>query len=406
MVKKIYLFGIGYKPLSYKEKDLLIKISKIFCFEKTFNLLNTSPLYSSLKDSIKSSIRVIKKVEEIFSILEKEEEEVAILTSGDPLFFGIGEKLLKHFPSEKIEIYPDLTTPQILASRLKIPFYKLKVLSFHGRSFHREIFINEILRNPYLFVYTDSKNSPTLLSKVLKEEGFTFCKIYVAERLGTKEEKIIEGFPEEFSQFLFLEPNSIIVENLRWGEETIFGIKNGEISHKGGMITKDEIRAIIIHKLEPPLKGIIWDIGAGSGSISLELAKLSSSLEIYAIEKKPDLVTLIKENLKKFYLPNVKVIEGVAPEVLKELPEPNRVFVGGSSGRLKDLIVFLENLKKLKIIVFSFVSLENLYLALDFYQKKSYSIDLSQIQINKMKPLSSYSFLTPENPIFILKICV
>lgn len=400
MPEMLHLIGIGYKSLTPEEEDLLQRVARIFCFKGTLRVLEK---YPQLK-KIQPKIETITSSQELLSLLKNSSEEIAILAGGDPLFYGIGERLLIEFPLEKIKIYPDFTTLQILCSRLKIPHYKVKTLSLHGRSFSWEDFLRAVQQNPYLFIFTDPEKNPAFLADLLDKRGFKDLILHVGERLGYPEERIITGNPEALALASFLEPNCLLIENPDWGKLPLFGLTEREILHARGMITKDEVRAIILHKLNPPLRGVIWDVGAGSGSVSMDLAGLSPYLEIYAIEKDQESCKLIEENCKKFKLSNVKVVYGEAPEVLFDLPQPQRVFVGGTSGKLKEILNFLEGLKELRIMVFSFVTLENLNEALGSFKEKSYQIDLIQLQINKFSSLKGYHYFKPENPIFILKV--
>jgi len=400
MAKTIHLVGIGYKPLNKETENLLKGISKIFAFKGTIKIFEN---YSVAKE-VKNLIQVVEKLDELIQRIKEEDKEVAVLASGDPLFFGIGEKLLEVFPRDSIKVYPDLTTPQVLCSRLKIPFYKVKVFSLHGRSLNLKNFLREVSENPYLFVYTDKEQDPSFIAKLLCEEAFEGVILHIGERLQSPEERVISGSPKEFLDKVFHYPHCILIENRKWGKEPKLGFRESEILHDKGMITKDEVRAIILHKLRPPLRGVIWDIGAGSGSISLELARLSPYLEVYAIEKKEEYCKIIEKNSQRLRLPNVRVVYGEASQVLKTLPEPDRVFVGGSSGRLQEILLFLETLKKTEIFVFSFITLENLYETYNFYKEKGIEPEILQVQVNRLRPLGGFLGFKAENPIFLLVV--
>jgi len=400
MAKTVYLIGLGYKPLSPEEKVILKKVSKIFSFKGTLKIFERYPVYKDLK----KSIEVVERIEKLIEKIKSTDNEVSVLAGGDPLFFGIGERLLEVFPKDSIRIYPDLTTPQILCRSLKIPFYKVRVYSLHGRTFTKEAFLREVAENQYLFVYTDMEQNPSFIAKLLIEEGFDRVVLHIGEKLGSHKEMIFSGKPEDFFEKKFLYPNSCLIENPEWGKAALLGFRKNEIIHKNGMITKDEVRAIILHKLRPHLRGIIWDIGAGSGSISLELAKLSPHLEIYAIEKNKDYCKIIEENCKKFKIPNVKIVCEEAPEVLDRLPKPDRVFVGGSSGKLRKIFHYLEGLTKTEILVFSFITLENLYEAYNFYKEKKIEPEILQVQVNRLKSLKDFLAFKAENPIFLLVV--
>mgnify|MGYP001772903908 CR=1 FL=1 len=400
MPELLHLIGIGYKILTPEEEALLQRVGRIFCFKGTLKVLER---YPQLK-KIQAKIKTLSSSRELISLIKNSAEEIAVLAGGDPLFYGIGERLIREFPLEKIKIYPDFTTLQVLCSRLKIPFYKVKTLSVHGRSFSLEDFLRAVDQNLYLFIYTDPEKNPAFLADLLDKKGLKGLILHVGERLGYPEERIITDKPQAIARATFSEPHCLLIENPDWGKLPLFGLTEGEILHARGMITKDEVRAVIVHKLNPPLRGVVWDIGAGSGSVSIELAGLSPHLEIYAIEKSQESCRLIEENCKKFLLSNVKVIYGEAPEGLFDLPKPQRVFVGGTSGKLKEILNFLEDLKDLKIMVFSFVTYENLKEALEFFKEKSHQIDLIQLQINKFSSLKDYHYFKPENPLFILKV--
>lgn len=400
MSKVLHILGIAYKPLTKEEEALLFRVPKIYCLKGTLKLFERYPQF----EKVREKIVVFSRLHELITALKEGFEEVIVLASGDPLFCGIGETLLREFPKESIKIYPDLTTPQVLCAKVKIPFYKVKVISMHGRIFSEEEFLREVSSNPYLFIYTDPEKNPTFLALLLLEKGFENLILYVGEKLNYPDEKITSGSPKVISQKTFSEPNSLLIENPDWGRQSLLGLKEEEILHEKGMITKDPARAVILHQLEPPQRGVIWDIGAGSGSVSLELARLSPHLEIYAIEREKNCCKLIEKNCQKFFLPNVKIIEGEAPQVLKGLPFPDRVFVGGTGGKLKEILLYLEGLENLKIKVFSFVTFENLKIAIDFYREKPYKIDLLQLQTNRFSPLRDYHYLKPENPLFIFKV--
>lgn len=398
---KIHIFGIGFKYLSAKERELLKKIPKILIFHSHIKILQEDP---TLYDEIKEKLSPIKNLNQLWDIVNDKnlKEDIALFATGDPLFFGIADTLLKHIPKEELLIYPDLSTLQVLCARLKIPFHKVKTLSFHGRPLSEEILIANVITHPYLFLFTDSSNTPSFIAKLLYEKGLNQLKFHVGEGLGTLSEQIYSGEIKEFLELSFKEPNSLLIENPYWGEDPLLGITEEEISHLKGMITKDEVRAIVIHKLKPPKRGILWDIGAGSGSISLEIAKLSPDLRVFAIEKDLKQHQLIEENKRKFNLFNLETVMGEAPEVLSSLPLPNRVFIGGSGNKLESILQYLLNLKSLEIIVATFVSLENLQLATNLLEG-IFNLHISQVQINRLSTLNSYKYLRAQNPIFVFQ---
>lgn len=399
MKQRIYVLGFGYKPFTFEEEELLLRATRVYLFSSQVEPFKERyPIFQK----IWPKIRVINKLEELYLELEKTQEEVVILSTGDPLFFGLGETLLKRFPPELISIYPDLSTLQVFCAKLKIPVALVKAFSLHGRDDQQERLWQEIEFHPYLFLLTDSKNSPTYIARLLCERGLTELILHVGERLNTLEEKIYSGKPKEFSQRLFKEPNCLMIENPSWGSRLLFGLKEEEIEHRNNMITKDEVRAVILHKLGLPRRGVFWDIGAGSGAVSLEAALLSPELKVFSIEKDRHSIELILKNKKKFNLHNLEVIYGEAPYALQGLPLPHRVFLGGSGGKLEENLFFLKGLTSLERIVATFVSLKNLQKAYSILED-SHILKVTQIQVNRGKSIGGSFYLKAENPVFILQ---
>ncbi|MFN4197350.1 MAG: precorrin-6y C5,15-methyltransferase (decarboxylating) subunit CbiE [Caldimicrobium sp.] len=396
---KINLLGIGYKPLTKNEEEILKKVETIFLFSATLETFKNYPLYKEVKEKLK----IIKNIKEFLSEMENyKDKEVSFLASGDPLCYGIGETFLKKFPKECLAIYPDLSTPQVFCARLKIPLHKVKIFSFHGRPFEGLTLLREISNHPYLFLFTDPQNNPTEILKFLYENSFSQVKVYVGENLGRSNEKIYSGLPKDFINTTFNEPNCILIENPFFGKELLFGIEEDKIIHKEGLITKDEIRAIVLHKLLIPKQGVFWDIGAGSGSVSIEVGKLNPELQIFAIEKDKEQVEYLEKNLKNYKVPNVQVVKGEAPKVLHGLPYPDRIFLGGSGGKLNEILEYLLSISSWEVLVATFVLWENLNLALKIL-KARFHLQISQVQINKWQSLGENHYFKAQNPIFILR---
>lgn len=271
---------------------------------------------------------------------------VAVLASGDPLFFGIGRSLLAHFGPERLRIHPAVSAMQLACARFKIPWDDLSILSLHGRNGAASgTAAARLLCHQRVLCFTDQLNSPDSLAQSLIQtlercgdsRRLDGIRIQVAENLGLPEERIISGSLAEIAATRFAPLNMMLLEQL----ETVdtfaatlpaFGLVEHEIRHSRGLITKDEIRAASLHRLRLPRQGILWDIGGGSGSVSLEAARIAPELAIYTVEKKPEEQENIRHNIKTFGAYSIQLIAGEAPEILAKLPAPDRVFIGGSGG--------------------------------------------------------------------------
>ncbi len=274
-----------------------------------------------------------------------EKGNCAVLASGDPLFFGIGRRLLTLFDNEKIEFYPSISAVQLACARFKIPWDDARIISLHGRK--DDLVFSRILSKRKSIIFTDGFNMPdsvaARLLELMKNAGarelLGHVRIHVAEELDCPAEQLNSLGLEEAASRKFSPLNIMIVEihdDLLPSRGT--GLMEKEISHLRGLITKDEIRAATLHRLRLKPGTILWDIGAGSGSVSLEATRLYPDITSFAVERNPEQQRIIRENIKRFRLFNVIPIDGAAPEVLHTLPPPQRVFIGGSGGRLKEII--------------------------------------------------------------------
>lgn len=272
---------------------------------------------------------------------------VAVLASGDPFFFGVGRTLINKFGQKTVNIHPALSSMQLACARFRIPWDDMTFMSLHGRE--RGNTAARILRCGKSAIFTDQGNSPDGIAEAIVQR-LSSCndvrllegiKVFVAENLGLEQERLITGTLEEIATQAFSPMNIMIVqqpEDKSSAHTPMFGLKEDEISHSRGLITKDEVRAVTLHALRLPAQGCFWDIGAGSGSVSVEAALLYPDLTVWSVEKNGTEQVNITKNIKKFGCYNINLIKGEAPGLLMDLPAPNAVFIGGSGGRLADIV--------------------------------------------------------------------
>lgn len=418
-MQRLYIIGIGYKPLDSFTHSILRVADFILASERLSVLFKEFELYEEVKERVK----VINNVDETFQFIRanlNRSKNIVILASGDPLFYGIGRRAVKEFGKDVVEIIPDLSSIQLAFSRIKESWDDAFLMSLHGgpNPLKRRDLPFELEDLPFLvtihkkiLILTDKENNPAKIAKELYLSGFNkVLKVYVCEKLGYPDERITVGLPKEIKDKTFEHPNLVIIINESFDkvselldrERVIFGISEDELSHFRGMITKDEVRAVTIHKIRPPYRGVLWDVGAGSGSISLECAKLSPSLKVYAIEKDENQIQHITNNLQRFNIQNVHIVKGEAPEAFKDLPLPQRVFIGGSGGRLRDIIEFLVS-ESISTVVINATKWETLSDAIILLQGFNYKVEVVQVSVSRMKNLSGGNFFSAINPVFVIK---
>ncbi|MDJ0624656.1 MAG: precorrin-6y C5,15-methyltransferase (decarboxylating) subunit CbiE [Desulfocapsaceae bacterium] len=336
---------------------------------------------------------------------ELSQGSIAVLASGDPLFYGIGKRLLEHFGKEKVTFIPALSSMQEAFARFKISWDDATIISLHGRA--GKHLPGLLLNSTKTFVFTDKNNTPQAIAQQLlryleligDEPARQSCVLHVAENIGLPDEKITTASLGQVAIQEFGDLNVLLVEFPRQKREGIFGLYEQDLAHSRGLITKDEVRAATLHRLCLPKSGIFWDIGGGSGSISIEAASLNPQLTVYTVEKKAEELSNIKENICRYQSYNVVPIGGSALQVLDDLPDPDRVFIGGSGGDLGKIIsVAASRLAENGRIVVNGVTSKTIEQAPQLMRKAGLQVETSTITVSRSGPDGPISF----NPITIM----
>ena len=418
-MNKITIIGIGYKPFDKKTREIVLGSDVILASKRLLEVFQGYQEFEAVRDKVSELNNIDETIEFIRNNYKT--KRIALIASGDPMFSGIGRRAVDEFGKDKVEIIPDLSSIQMAFSRIKEPWEDAFLISLHGgpdpakrRRLPYEIqdlpFLVE--RHNKLAILTDKENNPAKIARILRLSPIALSlqpMIYVCERLGYEDEKITAGPPEDIAGMSFQGPNVVIILRLPLivpgakPSTTTFGLMEDEISHSGGLITKDEIRAVTIHKLRLPRAGVFWDIGSGSGSISIEAARLFPGLKVFAIEKNDGRILNIKSNKIRFEASNIEIIEGVAPDVLKALPSPDRVFIGGSSGQLEEIISLLSKKMFSGIAVINAAKIETLAQAIAEMQKAGFRVDTSQVSISRTRAVDHGNYLAALNPVFIIR---
>lgn len=397
---KVHLIGVDENGINPKSSELLKGTEIVFSAErhKGFCDLEGKKIYplSPLNKAMERLKSVIKT------------QDAVVLASGDPLFFGIGRRLLFCLGSQNVDIYPSLSFIQLAAARFKVPWDDANFISLHGRDGSREY--HRMLRLNKTFILTDEKNSPDVIArnliKIIGETGnLGSWTVYVGENLGLPGERITRGSLLDISKKTFDKLNIMLLVREDKDSSSIlpFGLSETEIVHSRGMITKNEVRSVVLHSLRLPQTGVFWDIGAGSGSVGIEAARLFPELQVFAVERSPEQLVNIRENQKKFFTYNLHLIDGEAPEALSPLPHPDRVFIGGSHGKLKEIIdICSERLAKGGRIVINAVTKNTKELAPRLLYETSFNVFISELTVTRYNYPSCEEDKKDFNPISVI----
>ncbi|MEJ2058278.1 MAG: precorrin-6y C5,15-methyltransferase (decarboxylating) subunit CbiE, partial [Desulfofustis sp.] len=275
-------------------------------------------------------------------------QPILILVSGDPLFFGLGKRLKRSLADNVITFLPSVSYMQSCFAHFGLAWDDAEIISLHGRPLS---LLDTRLNAAKLFIFTDPENSPNRIASYLLERfdaaDRDSVEIMVGECLGTDEEQCSSATLEETAVRTYAQPNCMIVVNdsIKSSPATYaLGLSEDDIIHSRGLITKNEVRAAVLHRLKLPKQGIFWDVGAGSGSISLEAARMCPGLTVIAFEQNEEQLANIRANKQQFGCRNLRIIAGEAPEVCSRFETVDRVFIGGSGGRLEDIVACTANL--------------------------------------------------------------
>ncbi|HFE39172.1 MAG TPA: precorrin-6y C5,15-methyltransferase (decarboxylating) subunit CbiE [Gammaproteobacteria bacterium] len=344
---------------------------------------------------------------------------VVVLATGDPMCHGIGRYLINKLGSELCEVMPNVSTLQLAFSRLGLAWQEAAICSVHSKdagewSMNADSehglypILNTVRSSSLVAVFTSPENSPDRIARMLIRAGLgeTF-KLSVAEALLTDNENIIRDLSlSDAAARSFAYPNIVILQRHASQPVTLFGLADESFVQRKpdkGLITKREVRAVSLARLQLRIDSIVWDIGAGSGSVGLEAARLCRKGYVYAIEKNHADFIIAQKNRQKMAVTNYRVQHGKAPDLLADWPDPDAVFFGGSGGELAELIeLCLSRMKPQGELVMNFVTLENLALATQTLDALNAQWDVTQLQASRSQPILHMHRMQAENPVWIV----
>lgn len=403
----IKVIGIGLDGASGLDRGTLQQIETAKVLVGSRRHLDYFPEYAAKSLILQKFGETIARIQEHW----QQGDRIAILVSGDPLFFGLGRLLLESFPVECLQFYPHVSSIQLAFARIKVPWQDAKIISIHGRS------LEELTRSlqqgiAKIAVLTDEIHSPNAIASLyLSLDIPTHYQFWVCENLAGEDEKVNRYTAEELGDRAFSPLNILILlreeeQPLNLKELPLFGLPDKvflSFRDRPGLMTKREIRIAILGELVLQPEQTIWDIGAGTGSVAIEMARLHPDSRIYAVEKTAMGANLIRKNCQRLQVENVTIIEGTAPDSLLNLPECDRIFIGGSGGNLSKILdLCQEKLRDNGLIVLAFATIEHLNLSISWLQERGWHYRLLHLQISRSIPIGNLTRFSPLNPVTII----
>lgn len=340
--------------------------------------------------------------DEVAELLQTSGAENAVLVySGDTGFYSGASSMMEKLEAlgVRARVLPGLSSIQLLAAALGRPWQGWNLVSAHGRTCDP---VAECMQGKPTFFLTGGSEDPATLCAQLAAEGFGDVQGVVGQCLGTPEEKLFRGSVKELAAGRFNSLSVLLVEAAEVLPRRAPGLPDEAFERGDVPMTKQEVRAAVLAKLAVRPEDILWDVGAGTGSVSVELALVAPRGRVYAVECRPEGCALIKANREKFRTRNLVLVEGLAPAALSDLPAPDAVFIGGSKGSLAAIVdAALDKNPDARICV-SAIALETLSAAVAALTAKGRTMQVSQIAVSRARAVGGLHLMMAQNPIYLI----
>ena len=328
----------------------------------------------------------------------------AVIMSGDTGFFSGTKKLLPRLADCRVRVLPGLSSLSVLCARLGVSYEDVVPVSLHGRTHD---IVSDVRRHARVFALVGGEDGMAALCRRLRDAGLGDVRVSVGERLSYPDEAVTCGTAAELCGHTFAPLSVALLENpvpsaVTPGIPDELFLRAQEPGHVVPM-TKSEVRAVCLSKLALPENAVCWDVGAGTGSVSVEMALQAPKGRVYAIERNETALALIAANRASFGLENLEVICGTAPEACAGLPAPTHVFLGGTAGNLHAILqTALEKNPQVRIVAAA-VTLESAA-ALTACMAEFSKAECVQVQVSRAKPAGPYHLMQAQNPVFLFTL--
>ncbi len=327
-------------------------------------------------------------------------DRVALLVSGDVGFFSaagkLREKLLKY---GEVKLFCGLSSMQYLCAKVGVSYENACIRSLHGRSGD---VLGAVSYHEKTFVLTGGDNNAAEICRSLSEAGLGHVQVYLGENLGAAEERILQGTAEEIAQYSCGSLAVLLFIN-QYFFNSYEPVRDEMLTRAKIPMTKEEVRWVSVARLGVQPGDTVWDVGAGTGAVTLELARKAMDGAVFAVERNLDAVALLVENRQKLGGFNVHIVEGHAPEALENLPAPDCVFVGGSGGEMRKIIeIALQKNPSVRVVV-NAIALETLQETQNALAELGFAdVEITQLSAARGKSVGRYTMMMANNPVFIL----
>lgn len=388
-MKTVWIIGAGMGPDTVTQEGLR-------AIQGADVLLGAKRMLAGFSYLGKPSIEQYIPQQVATSVRTSQSQRFAVLVSGDVGFFSAAQGLVQALDFCRVELVSGISSLHYFFARLQLPWQDAAAVSCHGRSCN---LADTVRRNRLTFALTGG-NIPELVAKLLQAD-FGDLQVFVGENLGMGNERIFSCPVHQLKEHTVGSLAVLLIQNPAASAQVPTGIPDGQFIRGAVPMTKAEVRAVILSKLNLKPETVCVDVGAGTGSVTVEMALAAWKGRVFAVERNPEALPLIQQNCKKFHIGNVESICGSAPEALEALPAVDAAFIGGSGGTLREIISALFAKNPAVRIVVSAITLESIDAAIEGFQSLGISPEVIQIGVSRAKKAGGLHLLMAQNPIFI-----
>ncbi|MGN1025814.1 MAG: precorrin-6A reductase [Faecousia sp.] len=392
---RVSVVGIGPGSRKSMTEEVRSALSQADC------IIGAKRMAEAAADA-EQAVRCFIDSEEIAGFIHSHREysRFAVAMSGDVGFFSGTKKLLPLLSDCDVTILPGISSMAYLCAKLGTSYEDVISISLHGRDYD---IVPDIRRNARVFVLVGGENGMGKLCRELTDAGLGDVKVSVGQRLSYPDECITVGTARFLAEQTFQSLSAALIENCSADTLVTQGLPDDAFLRAEAIpMTKSEVRSVCLSKLRLTEKSVAWDVGAGSGSVAIEMALLARKGHVYAIERKDAAVTLLQENSLRFGTENLTVVPGSAPEICKDLPAPSHAFIGGSAGNMQDIIALLLEKNPDVRIVATAITLESVAELTACLKRFAFSeTEVISMSVAKNKKAGPYNLMTGQNPIYI-----
>ncbi|EEG74479.1 precorrin-6y C5,15-methyltransferase (decarboxylating) subunit CbiE [[Clostridium] hylemonae] len=342
------------------------------------------------------------KAERIKEIIEEHSEyrHIAVALSGDCGFYSGAKTLAGELEEYETELIPGVSSVAYLAARLGVSWEDAALMSAHGR---RQNYIYSIARSEKTFLLLGGTQCAEALCEKIRYYGLADVEFWIGRQLSYEDETIVHRTGRELKPEDCEGLDVAFVRNPSPDKRVAVHLPDDAFVRGEVPMTKSEVRSVSIGKLGLTKDAVLYDIGAGTGSVSVEAALCSGEIKVYAIEKNPEAVRLLEENRRRFLCDNIEIIEGTAPDAVHALEAPTHVFVGGSSGNLKAILSAVRKKNPGAGIVINAASLETVGEVMKAAEDGLlFDPEIVQIAASRARKLGRYHMMSAQNPVYVV----